>query len=58
MRLLAVIVLYKLKPSESAAFNTLRSEISCLDDGQANIGILLYDNIPGGQDTGKLPAGL
>ena len=56
VRLLAVIVLYKLKPSESAAFNTLRSAISCLDGGQTDIKILLYDNTPGGQDIGVLPA--
>lgn len=49
-----MIVLYRLKPSESAAFNTLRSAISCLDDQQADIKILLYDNTPGGQDVGAI----
>ena len=56
MRVLAVVVLYKLKPSESAALNTLQAAISCLEDGQADIKILLYDNTPGGQDIGVLPA--
>ncbi len=49
MRVLAVIVLYKMQPRESAAFRTLRAAISGLEDGQADIEILLYDNTPGGQ---------
>jgi GT2 family glycosyltransferase len=53
---LAVIVLYKMQPSESAAFRTLQATISGLQDGQAAIKILLYDNTPGGQDAGVLPA--
>jgi GT2 family glycosyltransferase len=52
---LAVIVLYKMQPSESAAFRTLRTTISGLQDGQADIKILLYDNTPGGQGAGVLP---
>jgi GT2 family glycosyltransferase len=53
---LAVIVLYKMKASESASFRTLRAAIPCLENGQADIKILLYDNTPGGQDIGVLPA--
>ena len=56
VRVLAVIALYNMQPSESAAFNTVRSAISCLVDRQANIKILLYDNTPGGQEVGILPA--
>ncbi len=56
MRVLAVIILYKMQPSESAAFRTLRAAISGFQDGQADIKILLYDNTPGGQDAGVLPA--
>jgi GT2 family glycosyltransferase len=55
---LAVIVLYKMKPSESVTLNSLQTAISCLDDEQAHIRILLYDNTPGGQDVGVLPAGV
>ena len=58
MRALAVIVLYKLTPSESAALRTLLAAVSCLQHGQADIRILLYDNTPGGQDPGVLPAGV
>lgn len=58
VRIFAVIVLYKMRPSESAAYRTLRAAISGLQDGQADIKILLYDNTPGGQDAGVLPAGV
>jgi GT2 family glycosyltransferase len=56
MQLLAVVVLYKMQPSQSPAFRTLRAAISGLEDGQVDIKILLYDNTPGGQDAGVLPA--
>jgi GT2 family glycosyltransferase len=55
---LAVIVLYKMKPSESVTFNTLQKAISCLQRGQVDIKILLYDNTPGGQNIGVLPGGV
>jgi GT2 family glycosyltransferase len=55
VRVLAVIVLYKTTPSESASLSTLLATMSGLENGQADIRILLYDNTPGGQDTGVLP---
>lgn len=58
VRLLAVIVLYKMQPSESAAFRTLRAAIASLQEGEAEIKILLYDNTPGGQAVGVLPDGV
>ena len=58
LTLLAVVVLYKLKPSESIAFSSLQEAISSFQHGRANIKILLYDNTPGGQDVGVLPAGV
>lgn len=54
MRMLAVIVLYRMQPSESAAYRTLRAAISDFQDG--HIKIVLFDNTPGGQDPGPLPA--
>ena len=56
LKLLAVIVLYKLKPAESATLNTLQASIARLEPGRADVIILLYDNTPGGQDPGVLPA--
>ena len=58
IRVLAVIVLYKMQPSDSATFRTLQVAISNLQDGQADIKILLYDNTLGGQNVGELPAGV
>jgi GT2 family glycosyltransferase len=55
VRLLAVVVLYKQTPGDSVTLNSLRAAISCLKPGQADIRIVLYDNTPGGQDTGVLP---
>ena len=53
-----MIVLHKMLPSESAAFRTLRAAIPGLQNEQAEIKVLLYDNTPGGQDPGALPAGV
>ena len=58
VQVLAVIVLYKMQPSESAAFRSLQSSISDLAQGQSGIQVLLYDNTPGGCDPGPLPEGV
>jgi GT2 family glycosyltransferase len=55
-QLFVVVVLYKLKPSECVTLNTLQEALSCFRQGQGDIRILLYDNTPGGQDPGMLPA--
>ena len=55
-KLLAVVVLYKMKPSESIAFSSLQATILCVEPGLTEVNILLYDNTPGGQDVGILPA--
>lgn len=55
VRIFAVIVLYKMRPDESTALRTLRAAIPSLQNGQAEIRILLYDNTLGGQDPGPLP---
>jgi GT2 family glycosyltransferase len=47
-----------MQPGESVAFNTLLTAISCVQPGQAEIKVLLYDNTPGGQDLGALPSGV
>jgi GT2 family glycosyltransferase len=58
VRVLAVIVLYKMQLHESPALRTLQAATYNLQDRQADIKILLYDNTPGGQDPGKLPGGV
>jgi GT2 family glycosyltransferase len=55
-RLLAVVVLYKMGPSESPAFNTLQAAKRRFQHERTNIRVLLFDNTPGGQDVGVLPA--
>lgn len=58
VRIYVVIVLYKMQPKESVAFNTLQAAISRVRPGQAEIIVLLYDNTPGGQNPRALPAGV
>jgi GT2 family glycosyltransferase len=57
LRVLAVIVLYKMQPLESAAFRSLQSSRSSLSGAQDGVRVLLYDNTPGGCDPGPLPEG-
>lgn len=56
VRLLAVIVLYKVKLSESATLRTLQTALSNSLFERAHVRILIYDNTPGGQDPGPMPA--
>lgn len=44
-----------MQPGDSPAFKTLQAAITALKCSPTNIRILLYDNTPGGQDTGMLP---
>ena len=55
-RLLVVVVLYKMPSSESVTLNSLQTARSHFQRGQEDVSILLYDNTPGGQDPGELPA--
>ena len=57
-RVFVVIVLYKMRPNESTAFQTLQASISRLQKGHKDIQILLYDNTPGECDPGFLPKGV
>lgn len=54
--ILSVIVLYRMRACDSAAFKTLLAAITGRDkDG---IRVLLYDNTPGVSDPGPLPEGI
>lgn len=53
--LFAVIVLYRLRPNESAAFKTLQMAISRGGSREMYVKVLLYDNTPEGCDPGALP---
>ena len=58
VRVLAVIVLYKMVFEESAAYKSLQVAISGFQRGQKDIRILLYDNTADGRDPGPLPEGV
>lgn len=55
MRLLAVIVLYRIVPEQSASFRTLQAAIAELGEQGRRIQILLFDNSPTPAETGPLP---
>ena len=55
IRFLAVIVLYKMAPNDSAALRSLYRAASRLSPGLASLEILLYDNTPGAAERPNLP---
>ena len=55
-RILAVIVLYKTAPGDSASFRTLRASIEESPDPSL-VKMFFYDNTPGGQPEAKIPEG-
>jgi len=54
-RVLAVIVIYKICPSESPSLKTLLTAAAQIRGSSLELGILVQDNTPGGQDPGFLP---
>ena len=58
VRILAVIVLYKSTPARSSSLDSLLKSLAHFSSGLVDLKILLYDNTPGGQDPGPLPAGI
>ena len=56
--ILAVVVLYKMSFAESATVQTLLEAVRILGESPARLAILVFDNTPGGQDPGPLPAGI
>jgi GT2 family glycosyltransferase len=58
VRVVAVIVLYKNPPQQSASWMSLQATLKAVPEGTLQLKVLLYDNTPGGQDPGLLPAGV
>ena len=58
VRILAVIVLYRTTAAKSRSLESLQEALAPLSSGLVDLKILLYDNTPGGQDPGPLPAGI
>jgi GT2 family glycosyltransferase len=58
VRILAVIVLYKVAPLECESFRTLVEAIKHIHPDDHAPQIFFYDNTPGGQQVGSLPQGV
>ena len=54
-RLLAVVVLYKMRPCDSPTLRTLLNALRETSRAELEIGIFIQDNTPGGQDSGGIP---
>lgn len=52
---LAVVVLYKMRPSDSVGFQTLQTAISALGEDGRQVRVLLYDNSPVSHEIESLP---
>lgn len=57
-RLFAVIVVYKMLPSDSPSLRTLLEAAKQVAPSQLDLTILIQDNTPGGQDFGEIPKGV
>ena len=55
IRILAVVVLFKMAPDESPAFTTLMASFNRLECEQDSVKVLLYDNTPDPRNPGPLP---
>src|ERR1700744_1601622 len=55
VRLLAVIVLFKIRPSVSSSLLTLLASARQAANSKLKLEILIQDNTPGGQEAGDLP---
>jgi GT2 family glycosyltransferase len=53
-RLFAVVVIYKLKPSDSQTLKTLLRSAASMASSELELKILLWDNTPGGQASGDI----
>jgi GT2 family glycosyltransferase len=56
VRVCAVIVLYKLKASDSPSLQTLLAAAEEVSSSEIKLQILIQDNTPGGQNTGVIPS--
>ena len=57
-KVLAVIVLYKIKPQDSLSFTTLMAAAAAVPAGQLELKIILHDNTPEKWEAGGLPDGV
>jgi GT2 family glycosyltransferase len=55
VKLLAVIVVFKIRPSASSSLLTLLAAARRVANSKLKLAVLIQDNTPGGQETGGLP---
>lgn len=58
IRMLAIIVVYKMSPLQTPSFLSLQQAKLAVPEGKLELRILLYDNSCDGQDPGILPDGV
>lgn len=56
LKLLAVVVIYKLQPLDSSTLQTLLASSEHTSRHKLQLRIIVWDNTPGGQDIGTLPS--
>jgi len=57
IRMLAVIVLYRMDPQDSISFQTLEAARKNAPAGKLSLKLFFYDNTPGGQTSAESPEG-
>jgi len=58
IRLLAVVVIYKMQPRDSSTLQTLLATAANIPSNELDLKILVWDNTPRGQDIGEFPDGI
>jgi GT2 family glycosyltransferase len=58
IKVLAVVVIYRIKPSESSSLRTLLNATDRIQQTTIDLSILIWDNTPGGQAIDHLPDGV
>jgi GT2 family glycosyltransferase len=58
IKLLAVVVIYKMRPHDSSTLQTLLAAAANTSSDLLDLKIVVWDNTPGGQDNGELTRGI
>ena len=58
VRLFVVITIYKMRPCESPSLRTLLDAAGLASQDGLELGVLVWDNTPGGQGSGEIPPGV
>ena len=58
IKLLAVVVIYKMQPCDSSTLKTLLATAGNASSDELDLRIVVWDNTPGGQNVSNLPVGV